>query len=350
MSADTVMVSIGIDQIKALGGERMLLPEITNSSELAILLDLTKVTTSMNESEIWGIDYCREVDMTNKKPHFKSEPTRMALPVIEGRMAHAFTSKAKEYISGEGRSAVWSANFDLSRNYSELVQFHMPKDEIKKEAQSRISKQRIGIRDIVGQTNERTMMAVQIPAGVCCGNKVPTILLPYFDNNETLNPEAQKVWICIANSFVFDWISRKFVTTSMNKFIIEILRMPDKIVPDSKEWDELVQLYDKLEAEEFMSLAWGKLRAEIDAVVALSYQLNIKKMEQILESFPLIDKKERPIHDEKRSTVTMDSILSAMGSKESRERCEKAFELGAIPYRPDGLISKQRTQSFSHSA
>ena len=341
MSADTVMVSIGIDQIKALGGKRMLLPEITNSSELAILSDLAKVTTSMNESEIWGIDYCREVDMTNKKPHFKSEPSHLALPVIEGRMVHAFTSKAKEYIRGEGRSANWSANFDSNRNYSELVQFHMPKDEIQEEAQSRIGKQRIGIRDIVGQTNERTMMAVQIPAGVCCGNKVPTILLPYFENNETLNLEAQKVWICIANSFVFDWISRKFVTTSMNKFIIEILRMPDKIVPGSKEWDELVQLYDKLETEEFMSLKWGKIRAEIDAIVARSCQLNITKMGQILDSFPLIDKMEHPIHDEKHSTVTKDSVLSKMGSKRSKKRCEEAFQIGAIPYRPAGLISEQ---------
>ena len=150
-------------------------------------------------------------------------------------MAHAFTSKAKEYIRGEGRSAVWSTNSDSKRDYEALVQFHMPKDEIKKEAQSRISKPRIGIRDIVGQTNERTMMAVRIPTGVCCGNKVPTILLPHFNGDETLNVEAQKVWTCIANSFVFDWFARKFVTTSMNKFILDILRIPDNIVPGSRE-------------------------------------------------------------------------------------------------------------------
>jgi len=341
MSADTEMVSIGIDQLKALGGELMLLPEITNSSELTILSDLAKVTTLMNESEIWEIDYCREVDMTNKKPHFKSKPSMTTLPLLEGRMAHAFTSKAKEYIRGEGRSAVWSTNSDSKRDYEALVQFHMPKDEIKKEAQPRISKPRIGIRDIVGQTNERTMMAVRIPAGVCCGNKVPTILLPHFNSDETLNLEAQKVWICIANSFVFDWVARKFVTTSMNKFILDILRIPNKIVPGSKEWKKLVELYDKMEAEEFMSLAWGKIRAEIDAEVALSCQLNITKMGQILESFPLIDKMEHPIHDEKHSTVTKDSVLSAMGSKKWKKRCEEAFELGAIPYRPAGLISKQ---------
>ena len=151
MSADTVMVSIGIDQIKVLGGKRMLLPEITNSSELAILSDLAKVTTSMNESEMWGIDYCREVDMTNKKPHFKSEPSKMALPVIEGRMAHAFTSKAKEYISGKGRSAVWSANFDLRRNYSELVQFHMPKDEIKKRHNQGLANRELGFVTSLGR-------------------------------------------------------------------------------------------------------------------------------------------------------------------------------------------------------
>ena len=340
MSADTEMVSIGIDQLKALGGKLMLLPEIESLSEFETLLELEKVTTRMSESETWKIDYCREVDMTNKKPHFKSEPSKATLPLIEGRMVHAFTSKAKEYISGKGRSAVWSTNSDSKRDYGALVQYHMPKDEIKKEAQSRISKPRIGIRDIVGQTNERTMMAVLIPADVCCGNKVPTVLLPHFDDDEKLNIEAQKVWTCIANSFVFDWVARKFVTTSMNKFILEILRIPNKLVPGSKEWEKLVGLYDKMEAEEFMSLGWGKIRAEIDATVAKSCQLNIMKMGQILDSFPLIDKKEHPIHDEKHSTVTKDSVLSAMGSKRSKKRCEEAFQIGAIPYRPAGLISK----------
>lgn len=341
MRADTEMVSISIDQLKALGGGRMLLPEMESLSELETLLQLEKVTTRMSESETWKIDYCREVDMTNKADHFKSEPSKTTLPLLEGRMVHAFTSKAKEYISGEGRSAVWLTNSDSKRDYDALVQYHMPKDKIKKEALSRISKPRIAIRDIVGQTNERTMMAVLIPADVCCGNKVPTVLLPHFDDDEKLNIEAQKVWTCIANSFVFDWVARKVVTTSMNKFILEILRVPDKIVPDSKEWKKLVGLYDKMEAEEFMSLGWGKIRAEIDATVAKSCQLNITKMGQILDSFPLIDKKEHPIHDEKHSTVTKDSVLSAMGRKRSKKRCEEAFQIGAIPYRPAGLISKQ---------
>ena len=341
MSADTRMLSLGIDQLKQLGGEMMLVPEITNSSEMAILKKLQEVTTTMSNSELWRLDYCREVDMTNKKKFFLSKPGKGTLPVLEGRMAHAFTSKAKKYISGQGRSAVWSTNSDSKRDYEALVQFHMPKDEIKKEAQSRISKPRIGIRDIVGQTNERTMMAVRIPAGVCCGNKVPTILLPHFSSDETLNVEAQKVWTCIANSFVFDWVARKFVTTSMNKFILEILRIPNKIVPGSKEWNKLVELYDKMEVEEFMSLAWADIRAEIDAEVALSCKLNITNMGQIIDSFPLIDKMEHPIHDEERSTVTKDSVLSKMGRKESKKRCEEAFQIGAIPYRPAGLISEK---------
>jgi len=341
MSEDRGMLSLKINQLKELGGDLMLVPEITKSSEMVILKKLQEVTTAMCNSELWKIDYCREVDMTNKKKFFLPKPGNDTLPILEGRMAHAFTSKAKEYIRGKGRSAVWLTNSDSKRDYDSLVQYHLPKNKIKKQAQSRISKQRIGIRDIVGQTNERTMMAVQIPAGVCCGNKVPTILLPYFNNSEPLNLEAQKVWICIANSFVFDWVARKFVTTSMNKFILDILRIPNKIVPGSKEWEKLVELYDKMEAEEFMSLGWGKIRAEIDAEVALSCQLDITMMGQILDSFPLIDKKEHPIHDEKHSTVTKDSVLSKMGSKRSEKRCEEAFELGAIPYRPDGLISNQ---------
>ena len=341
MSADTEMIPIRIDQLEALGGELMLLPEIESLSEFETLLQLEKVTTRMSESETWKIDYCREVDMTNKANHFKTVPSKATLPLLEGRMVHAFTSKAKEYFSGEGRSADWPINSDSKREYEALVHYHMPKHKIKKEALSRISKSRIAIRDIVGQTNERTMMAVLIPADVCCGNKVPTFLLPHFDDDEKLNIEAQKVWTCAANSFVFDWFARKFVTTSMNKFILDILRIPNKIVPGSKEWKKLVELYDKMEAEEFMSLGWGKIRAEIDATVANSCLLDIATMRQILDSFPLIDKKEHPIRDEKHSTVTKDSVLSAMGSKRSKKRCEEAFEQGAIPYRPAGLIPKK---------
>ena len=334
------LVSITIGQIKELSGPELLLPpEISNPEEKKILLELMKVTSRMNDSgSFWKIDYQREVDMTNKKPHFKRQPTKGTVPVIEGRMVHAFNSKANEHLEGGGRSATWNINVNSQRDYGELVQFHMPSDKINKGGQSRISKPRIGIRDIVGQTNERTMMAALIPGGVCCGNKVPTLLFPHFNGDARLEIEARKVWICIANSFVFDWFSRKFVTTSMNLFILEILRIPDKITPDSKEWKKMVELYDKLEAEEFISLPWGEIRAKIDALVAKSCGLNQKTMRVIIESFPLLDRKENPIHVEEKSTVTMDVVLMAMGSKKSKARFDKALEIGAIPYRPAGLV------------
>ena len=332
------LIPIPLHQLHTISGELMLPPEVRSHAELEVLLALVESTVRMNESELWKFEYCREVDMTAKRKHFKSESTNATFPLLEGRMLHAFTSKGKEHVSGSGRSAKWVTNLNEERSYSELVQFHMTCAEIKPEARARIDTFRVAVRDIVGQTNERTMMAARIPGGVACGNKVPTLLFPYFSSDPGLSEQAQKVWICVANSFVFDWMARKFVTTSMNKFILEVLRFPKTLVPQSSEWNTLIDKYDALEFESSLSLRWGQIRGEIDALVAEVSGLELSEMREVLLSFPLLDKNEPPLQGEKKSSITMDTVLAEMGCRDAKERFEAAKVLGAIPYRPDAFM------------
>jgi hypothetical protein len=48
----------------------------------------------------------REIDMGNDREDFENYPS--GLPVYEGRMVEAFDHRAKAYVSGRGRKALWA--------------------------------------------------------------------------------------------------------------------------------------------------------------------------------------------------------------------------------------------------
>ncbi len=85
----------------------------------------------------------------------------------------------------------------------------------------RVRNPRAGYCDIAGQTNERAMMSAAIPAGVVCGNKVPTIIFPGKEGEKRLY-----FFVGVTNSFVFDWILRRVLSTTVNYFLLFSLPMP----------------------------------------------------------------------------------------------------------------------------
>jgi hypothetical protein len=121
-------------------------------------------------------------------------------------MVQAHRLGSKSYVSGEGRRAKWRT---LAPGESSIVpQFWMPAASLSSEAARRAYLPRAGFCDIVGQTNERTMMASLIEPGVICGNKVPTVLFP---NDPT--EDRMLLWLAIVNSISFDWLMRRLVTS-----------------------------------------------------------------------------------------------------------------------------------------
>lgn len=318
------------------------LPEVRSVAEWKLFSKIAEAGVSWDEPGFgWTPKFCREVDMTKERPKFLGRATPGALPLVEGRMVQAHRFGVKGHVSGTGRSALWEA-FPIGGSRLS-PQFWIRPSDMPHANQHRADVLRVGFCDIAGQTNERSLMASLIPAGVVCGNKVPTILFPDDPSEERL-----LVWASIANSFAFDWMLRRVLTTTVNYFLLQSVPMP-KLAKEGLPWKKLVSAARELRTldgagatrETYERMA--QLRGEIDAEVAVAYGLDLKDMELVLQDFPILDRGQVGLSGEAKSTITRDSVLAAMakrtGSRSTvwSRRAVEARALGAMAYVPSEL-------------
>ncbi len=324
--------------------EDLAIPEVRSPAEWSLY---TRMARSGRRVADWAPRFVREVDMTQDKGAFLRAPAPGAVPLLEGRMVHQYTHDAKRYVSGTGRAAVWSASDDRC----ELrPQFWFPRRGLGRDAASRVDVSRVGFCDITGQTNERAMLAARIPAGVVCGNKVPTIT---FDGDQ--DGLAADAFVAIANSFAFDWLLRRMVTTTVNYFLLRDLPWP-ALDPDGLPARRLAELARRLGAcrhcehdRPLVKYSWeaAEIRADVEANVADAWGLDLDDMRLIFEDFPLLDRAWSPIRKEPRSTITRDFVLLRVAERggasrqvveEFRARVVEAKLAGAVPFVPSHLV------------
>lgn len=318
------------------------LPEVRSAAEWKLFSKISEAGTSWEEpGSGWSPKFCREVDMTKERPRFLTRPMPGALPVVEGRMVQAHRFGVKGHVSGTGRSALWEA---YAIGASRLMpQFWIGEQHVPRANQHRSSLLRVGFCDIAGQTNERSLMASLIPPGVVCGNKVPTILFPEDPSEERL-----LVWASIANSFAFDWMLRRVLTTTVNYFLLQSVPLP-RLAKDGLPWKKLVAAARELRSLDSVGASketyerMAHLRAEIDAEVAVAYGLDLKDMELVLSDFPILDRGQPALPTEAKSTITRDTVLAAMAKRTSNRstvwlrRAVEARALGAYAFVPSEL-------------
>lgn len=318
------------------------LPEVRSVAEWRLFSKIAEAGVSWEDpGSGWTPKICREVDMTKERPKFLSRAIAGALPLVEGRMVQSHRFGVKGHMSGTGRSALWEAYPIGGSRLS--PQFWIHPSDIPRANQHRADMLRVGFCDIAGQTNERSLMASLIPAGVVCGNKVPTILFPEDPSEERL-----LVWVCVANSLAFDWMLRRVLTTTVNYFLLQSVPMP-KLAKDGLPWRRLANAARELRSLDSAGATCGtyermaQLRGEIDAEVAVAYGLNLKDMELVLQDFPILDRGQIALPGELKSTITRDSVLAAMAKRTSSRsmvwlrRASEARALGAKAYVPSEL-------------
>ncbi|EUL43427.1 hypothetical protein P851_00290 [Klebsiella aerogenes UCI 48] len=315
------------------------LPEVRSESEWGLFLKIAERGISWEEPGYgWTPKFCREVDMTKERSKFLGHAAMGTIPLVEGRMVQAHRFGVKGHVSGTGRSALWKTYAVGCSHLS--PQFWIRPTDIPRANQHRVNMLRAGFCDIAGQTNERSLMAALIPAGVVCGNKVPTILFPEDPSEERL-----LVWLSIVNSFAFDWMLRRVLTTTVNYFLLQSVPIP-RLTKDDLSWKKLanaareLNILDNSGATRATHERMAQLRAQIDTEVALAYGLGLKDMELILQDFPLLDRGQIRLHGESRSTITRDTVLSVMASRTGNNpkvwssRVAEAHTLGAVAYIP----------------
>lgn len=325
-------VCFDIAQLEATRSD-LTIPEVGSEEEKNLFFKICENGQSWGQTDnVWFADISREVDMTNNRKHFVASQENNAIPVIEGRMVQQHRFGTKTYISGSGRSAKWAPCSIGGKS-----QFYYPIDKMSDILLKRTCKTRAGYCDIAGQTNERAMMSAIIPPNVVCGNKVPTILFPKDTSGDLIY-----LWIGITNSFVFDWMIRRIISTTVNYFLLFSIPMPD-IAIDSNLAKTIIQKTKQLSimnGDYYTSDKMAELRSDIDVYVAEAYGLGTKDMELIMNDFPLLDRKQPHISTEKRSTVTRDLVLSKcelhFDSQQGEyfNRYVKAREKNALAYIP----------------
>jgi predicted RNA methylase len=313
------------------------IPEVRSEVEWQLFCRMNRAGVDWSKPDSpWYPEFMREVDMTRDRQHFTRQPGRGLLPLVEGRMVHQHRFGAKAYVEGTGRSAIW----DTSKPGASRLcpQYHIARGSLSEGARHRSDRMRAGFCDITGQTNERSSLAAMIPAGVACGNKVPTILFPNDPDEDRL-----WLWLAIANSLPFDWLLRRVITTTVNYFHLLSLRLPT-IEPDSLPGRQLVEISRSLDCadrrgtspEILREIAEQRCRA--DRLVLTAYGLGDEDLETILDDFPLIDRTQPNLPGEHRATVTQDLLFSRarhpQRAAHARHRLQLAHSLGAVAYLP----------------
>jgi N-6 DNA Methylase len=289
-------------------GPRLTVPDVRSECEAHLLGRLYELHPRLDEPGCrWTPRFVRELDMTNDSEHFVhstevSDPSGV-LPLYEGRMVHQFDNRAKRYEGGVARRAVWVPQEVGRRQLA--PHFFVPR-EVGLEAGAGV--ERAGFCDVTGHANERTILAALIPADAAAGNKVPTVRFDVADHRH-----LQLIWLALANSFVIDWIARRRVATSLNFFQLAQLPFP-RIEPASEVGVEVLNLVSELngQVQEWTTSILrqrSRTRARLDAIVAKSFELDLRELALVLDDFPLLDRHQPHTGPGRSSSITRDLVL-----------------------------------------
>ena len=238
-------------------------------------------------NEAWRMTLSRELHMTDDSDLFKTELQKGRLPLFEGKMVH-------QYVADFAEPKYWLDEKEarlrlLGRNGIDdgrVLSYQMP---------------RLAFREIARNTDERTMIATMLPPNIFANHK---LTLVSFDDGAGSDLLALFV-LAQLNSFVFDFVVRQRVTTSVSMHAIYQLPMPRVSAADPKfgplarrsaalvcispDFDVLAKAA-RLPKQSVVKEAAerARLRAEIDGLVAHLYGLTEDEFAHILTSFPLV--------------------------------------------------------------
>lgn len=294
---------IPLSLIHELSPAALAIPEFADPRDVSIARKLHARLPSFG-ADIPGANdrvYMREIDMGNDRDSFGEAED--GIPLFEGRMVEAFDYRAKAYVSGRGRQAVWKELPFKQAEKRIAPQWHIPLEEMPEKAVTRANSYRIGFCDVGGVTNQRFLMAAMIPPESLCGHSVPTIMFEPSDDRLSL------LWLALANSFCLDFLARQKGALHMTLTLVDSLPLPRRFDGTAVELAiarhsarltcagaEMVGLWDRVgpaldltgePAEE--PLQRRRLRAELDVLVARDFfGLGLDEMQYLLDPSSLL--------------------------------------------------------------
>lgn len=278
-------LQLSVDLIQKLSPDSLSIMEFRNETDVKIAKQLHKFPLLGEKLEgKWNFSLCNEFHMTGDSHCFKTEPKSDRSPLYEGKMIHQFThlfAEARYWVSEkDGRKVLLGRNEDVGQklNYQGY---------------------RLGHRAIARNTDERTMIAAVLPPKTFFGHSINA-------SAAGLSGTELLYVISVLNSFVLDFSLRQSVSANLTMFYIYQLPVP-RLTEKDPAFRPIVERAARLicTTPEFDDLAKeagigshkqgvtnevdrGRLRAELDGLIALLYGLTEEEFAYILTTFPLV--------------------------------------------------------------
>jgi hypothetical protein len=287
-------IEISVPLVRRLAPDSLSVMEFKNPMDVRIAEKMLKFPLLGERIEgAWNVAFTREFDMTNDSHLFKTEPGKGRLPLYEGKMIwhfdHRFADPRYWVNEREGKTAVLGRRDDGGQ----MLDYQA---------------YRLGFRDIASNTNERTLVSSMIPP-TFHGNKIPTVRVFDDDGSRMIDGTTQLFLCGTWNSYVLDYMIRMRVTTTLNFFYLYQLPVPRltekdtafrpiveraaRLICTTPEFDDLAkEIFGGRATAKTIGVTEsserGKLRAELDGLVAHLYGLTEEEFAYILTTFPLV--------------------------------------------------------------
>ncbi len=295
-------IELDVDLTRRLSPDSLSIMEFKSAIDVTIAEKMAKFPLLYGESSGWNFElYGEEIHMNRGSHYFKNEKTNY--PLYEGSMIWHFN-----HLYAEPR--FWIEEGDLKNDFLEKRRKRCDLATVPSDLINDYKTYRIGIRKIARNTDSRTLISAIVPKNSLAGNSL-SVHFPYIHDSKRYNQlrislSELCLLVSILNSFVVDYALRLKVTANLNSFYIYQLSVP-RLQKGDKWFSEIVERAAKLicTTPEFDELAKevglgshingvtneaerGKLRAELDGIIAHLYGLTEKEFAHILTSFPVV--------------------------------------------------------------
>ena len=254
---DPAAVPLRGELLRRISGDDLAIPDIRSRDDLRLVSRIAFSCPALGDPDGWNLQFGRELNASDDRPHFTHIAVSGGLPVIEGKHVQPF------------RVDTAAARFSIARSSAaRLLRATQP-----------FLRPRLAYRDVASAGNRLTLIAAIVPAGVVTTHTLFCLKTPS-------DLESQHFLCAIFNSFVANYLIRMRVSTHVSAALIARLPVP-KPVPESADFQELAALGRRLSSGDRTAAAEQQARA------ARLYGLGAGDFPRILEGFPLVPRAER---------------------------------------------------------
>jgi hypothetical protein len=251
----TFPVQLSKATLERLSGDSLAIPHLRSPKDLVIAERAAILFAALGNERGWGARFGRELNATDDREAFRTGPT--GIPVIDGKHITPF-------------------RVDVARSGRRI----RPTELTRRMDAGRISRPRLGYRDVASATNRVTIVAALLPAGCVSTHTVFCLRTP--------RSLADQHLLCgLLNSLMVNYLARLRVSTHVTTAIVEGLPVPTG--GDAPEACRNIAAAARRLSRRHDLRDWASLNARVAGL----YQLTPDEFAHVLDTFPLVDRADR---------------------------------------------------------